>query len=153
MSEAYEAHDVFLLTSAFEGLPLSMLEAMGQGCVPVVTDLPSGIPEAIQHGVNGFRCEAGDAAAYARCLRTLHDAPDVRAEMARRACETVRARFGLETMADRYGNLFERLLSERFVRPAGKIEPSPAIPRTELLPGPLQMLGHRVKALAQFGGS
>ena len=150
LGEAYAAHDVFLLTSAFEGMPLSMLEAMGQGCVPVVTDLRSGISETIQQGVNGFRCEVGDAVAYARCLRTLYEAPAVHTEMALRAWETVNARFRLETMADRYVGLFERMLSQRFVRPAGAIKRSPSMPRAELLPGPIQMLGNRVNALTRF---
>ena len=151
MGEVYAAHDLFLLTSAFEGLPLSMLEAMGQGCVPVVADLASGISEVIQHGVNGFRCPQGDAAAYARCLRTLHDAHEVREQMALRAWETVEARFRLETMADRYVSLFGQMLSRGFVRPGGRIEPGPSMARTELLPGPLQSFGHRVKSLAPFG--
>jgi glycosyltransferase involved in cell wall biosynthesis len=149
MGDVYAEHDVFLLTSAFEGLPLGLLEAMGRGCVPLVTDLRSGVPEVIQHGVNGFVCEAGDAAGYARHLRTLHDAPGVRVEMALRAWETVYSRFRLETMTDRYVSLCERLLSDGFVRPPGTIEPSPFAPRAELLPGPVQMLGHYANDLSR----
>ena len=150
MGEVYAEHDVFLSTSAFEGLPLGLIEAMGRGCVPLVTDLRSGIPEVIQHGVNGFVCKAGDATGFARHLRILHDAPDTRAEMALRAWETVDSRFRLETMTDRYVSLCERILSERFVRPAGTIRPSPSAPRTELLPGPVQMLGHCAGDLSRF---
>jgi len=150
MGEVYAEHDVFLSTSAFEGLPLGLIEAMGRGCVPLVTDLRSGIPEVIQHGVNGFVCKAGDATGFARHLRILHDAPDTRAEMALRAWETVDSRFRLETMTDRYVSLCERILSERFVRPAGTIRLSPSAPRTELLPGPVQMLGHCAGDLSRF---
>src|SRR6185312_9465811 len=44
-------HDIYLLTSDYEGLPLSLLEAMGQGLVPVVSDLESGIREVVDKTV------------------------------------------------------------------------------------------------------
>ena len=40
--EILRAHDIFLLASDYEGLPLSLLEAMGAGLVPVVSELPAG---------------------------------------------------------------------------------------------------------------
>jgi L-malate glycosyltransferase len=45
--------DVLLMTSAFEGFPVVMMEAMVNGVVPVVTSV-SGIPEHIIHGKNGM---------------------------------------------------------------------------------------------------
>ena len=50
-----DASDVFLLVSFFEGLPVAMLEAMASGCVPVVSDIESGVPELVRDGVTGFR--------------------------------------------------------------------------------------------------
>lgn len=38
-----------------DGLPVSLVEAMKCGSVPVVFDLPTGIPDIIDDGVNGFR--------------------------------------------------------------------------------------------------
>ncbi|HEY2082828.1 MAG TPA: glycosyltransferase family 4 protein, partial [Verrucomicrobiae bacterium] len=49
--EILKQHDVFLLASDYEGLPLSLLEAMGQGLVPVVSDLESGIREVVDRTV------------------------------------------------------------------------------------------------------
>lgn len=46
--------DLFVLASRYEGLCVSMLEAMGQGCIPVVTQVSSGAQEAIEHGVSGL---------------------------------------------------------------------------------------------------
>jgi glycosyltransferase involved in cell wall biosynthesis len=51
--------DIFLMPSKFEGLPLSLLEAMAAGCVPAVSDRGA-IPSVIDDGRNGFLVEPGD---------------------------------------------------------------------------------------------
>src|SRR5208282_363951 len=48
-----QKHDVFLLTSDSEGLPMSLLEAMAHGLVPVVSDLESGIRDVV-NAANGL---------------------------------------------------------------------------------------------------
>src|SRR5262249_18429426 len=50
----YEENDILILTSDHEGKPISLVEGMGRGCIPVVTDIPSGIPELAKNGVNGY---------------------------------------------------------------------------------------------------
>jgi glycosyltransferase involved in cell wall biosynthesis len=62
---------VFILTSAYEGLPVSLLEAMAAGCVPVVTRVASGIPEVITHGTDGFIYPIHDTAAMVEKLALL----------------------------------------------------------------------------------
>src|SRR5262249_31910247 len=52
-------HDVLVLPSYGEGLPLSLLEAMGAGLVPVVSDLESGIREVVCDGANGWLARPG----------------------------------------------------------------------------------------------
>lgn len=53
METIYEASDVLLLTSAFEGLPIAVMEMMAYGKV-VVSTAVDGIPDYITDGVNGF---------------------------------------------------------------------------------------------------
>ena len=48
-------HDVLVMPSRNEGLPVALLEAGAAGVVPVVSDLPSGIPEVVAPGVSGYR--------------------------------------------------------------------------------------------------
>lgn len=43
-----------MLTSTSEGLPLSMMESMGAGCIPIVYDITYGPQDLIEHGRNGF---------------------------------------------------------------------------------------------------
>src|SRR5258708_7408499 len=45
----FDNHDVLILVSDYEGLPLSLLEAMGHGVVPVVSDLESGIRDVVDN--------------------------------------------------------------------------------------------------------
>lgn len=56
---ALQRADIFLMPSKFEGLPLSLLEAMATGCVPVVSGRGA-IPSVIDDGRNGFLVEPED---------------------------------------------------------------------------------------------
>lgn len=53
--EWYSAIDLFVMTSAFEGMPLALLEAMSCGCVPITTDA-GGIKEIVRQGIDGAIC-------------------------------------------------------------------------------------------------
>lgn len=61
--------DVFVLSSSWEGQPLSMLEAMAEG-VPVVATSVGGVPEIIHSGVNGLLVPPGDPRALSQALLT-----------------------------------------------------------------------------------
>ena len=69
--DVLRAFDVLLLTSDHEGLPTVVLEAMALG-VPVVARAVGGIPEVIEHGVNGMLVDSADPGDLASaCLSTL----------------------------------------------------------------------------------
>jgi glycosyltransferase involved in cell wall biosynthesis len=67
----YRAHDVLVMPSRGEGLPVALLEAGAAGVVPVVSNLASGIPEVVTPGVTGFRPEIGDIAGFASAIGHL----------------------------------------------------------------------------------
>jgi glycosyltransferase involved in cell wall biosynthesis len=130
--ELYDKHDVFLLTSDFEGLPVSVLEAMAHGCVPVVSDIPSGIPELVKDGVNGFRVRVGDTEAFAARLALLYREPNRRDEIAANARHTISdGGYRSEDIAPRYQQLCGEILHQartgKFVRPRGPIVPPPSL--------------------------
>lgn len=55
----FEAMDIFMMSSRFEGLPIALLEAMSMECAVVATDA-GGIKEVIRNGVDGLTCEVDD---------------------------------------------------------------------------------------------
>ena len=63
--ELYAHQDVFVLPTRFEGLPVALVEAMAAGLPAVVSDIPSGVPEIVDGGVNGERPPVGDVPAFA----------------------------------------------------------------------------------------
>src|SRR5699024_203649 len=54
-----------MLTSASEGLPLSVMEAMGAGCIPIVYDITYGPRDLIEQGKNGYITPRSDIGALA----------------------------------------------------------------------------------------
>jgi glycosyltransferase involved in cell wall biosynthesis len=62
------AADLFVFPTYYEGLPLTLLEAMANG-VPIVTADAGGIPEVIQHKVHGFVTRAGDSCDLLEAIR------------------------------------------------------------------------------------
>jgi glycosyltransferase involved in cell wall biosynthesis len=116
--------DALLLPSAFEGLSVGMLEAMARGVVPVVSDIRSGVPDAVRHGENGFIAPVGDTSRFADHLQRLQQDPALRRRMAAAAAETIPAgRFQLEDMIGRYVDLFTWVVENPRSRPGGAVVP------------------------------
>lgn len=91
--------DVFILPSAWEAFPISVLEAMACGVPQVATDV-GGTSEAIAHGETGLLCPPGDPEALAERIATLLADPKRRRSMARASVERHRANFGLDPMVE-----------------------------------------------------
>ncbi len=80
--------DVFVLPSYNEGLPMSVLEAMGWG-LPVITTPVGGIPELITPKQNGLLVTPGDLEQLATAMQFLIQDSSERQALGRRAREHV----------------------------------------------------------------
>jgi glycosyltransferase involved in cell wall biosynthesis len=69
--DGYLRQDVLVMASRNEGLPVALLEAGAAGVVPVVSNLPSGIPEVVKHGVTGFCPDPGDIRGFTDAIAEL----------------------------------------------------------------------------------
>lgn len=129
--ELLDTADVFLLPSAFEGLSVSMLEAMSRGVVPVVSEIRSGVPDVIVPNQTGLVARVGDIKTFADHLERLWRAPEERDHLAASAAAAVHSRFGLDQMIDRYVELFRRIIADPTTRSPGRLVP-PQYLRPEL---------------------
>jgi colanic acid/amylovoran biosynthesis glycosyltransferase len=59
-----------VLLSDFEGIPVAIMEALAMGVVPVLLYSDSGIPELVQHGVNGLLCHDREED-FQSCIKQL----------------------------------------------------------------------------------
>lgn len=109
------AADVFVLTSGWEGLPLSILEAMRAG-LPVVASDVGGVSESVANEVTGFLVEKGDKFALSNKLMHLLEDPDLRKEMGRAGRAAYEQEFSFEMMYRRTTKVYEDVLSRRALR-------------------------------------
>jgi glycosyltransferase involved in cell wall biosynthesis len=105
------ASDLFVLSSLFEGLPVTLLEAMALGRPSVVTHV-GGIPEVTDER-SSIIVPPGDAGALTAAIGALLDSPDRRARMGAAAQEQARSRHGVPQMVRAIEQIYAGLLQER----------------------------------------
>ena len=101
--------DLFVLPSLFEGLPLSILEAMAAN-KPVVASAVGGNDEAIVHGETGLLVPPADPAALAGAIHRLLSDLELARRLAVQAELRVRQRFSAEAMVEHVSQIYEQIL-------------------------------------------
>jgi glycosyltransferase involved in cell wall biosynthesis len=109
VADILRASDVFVLSSRWEGNPLSVMEAMAAG-LPVVSTAVGGVPELVREGVTGLLVPSEDAGALAQALQALVDDPARRQAMGSAARQHAVAHFDIRHTARGYEQLYETLL-------------------------------------------
>jgi glycosyltransferase involved in cell wall biosynthesis len=69
---SHKEGQLLFLFSKTEGLPVCVVEAMKCGVVPIVFEIPSGIPDIISNGVNGFILPQGDVAGVVNIVKRMY---------------------------------------------------------------------------------
>ena len=109
------ACDVFVLPSLFEGLPVSVLEAMAAG-KPIVATAIGGTDEAVVHGETGLLVAPGDPSALAWAIHRLLADSALSRRISAAAMARVRQSFSAEAMAEQTDRLYEDVLQQRSIR-------------------------------------
>lgn len=84
-------YDAFLMSSDYEGMPNSLVEAMAVGLVCISTDCRTGPTDMIEDGKTGFLTETGNVDAYARIImKVARESREKRMQMGMSAAKTIR---------------------------------------------------------------
>lgn len=102
--------DIFVLPSLFEGLPISLIEAMASG-LPVVASRVGGIPEVIEKN-NGILVQPDDTEGLKDALLTLLNDEETRIAMGKENRKRVKAHFSLSKMTAEYESVYATLIEK-----------------------------------------
>lgn len=98
----YSDYDIMVLpTLGWEGLPVTILEAMAQG-TPVIASDVCGPQDVIRHGHNGLLVPPGNADALAAAITQVSLDPKRLVDMGRAGIQTVRSNHTMKRMIDQY---------------------------------------------------
>ncbi|MCI2429064.1 glycosyltransferase family 4 protein [Candidatus Acetothermia bacterium] len=106
--ELLKASDIFALASRWEGLPLTIIEAMLAG-LPVVAARVGGVPELVEDGVTGLLVPPEDACALRGALEQLMGSEETRHRMGELGRRRARERFTAEHMLSQVEDLYHDL--------------------------------------------
>ena len=101
--------DLFVLPSLWEGMPISLLEAMA-AARPVVATSVSGSRELVLDGETGRLVPPGDPEALAQAILELATDPALAASMARAGRDRARRNYSIDRMVDSTVEIYRELL-------------------------------------------
>jgi glycosyltransferase involved in cell wall biosynthesis len=90
-----ERYGVFLFTSLWEGLPMTLIDMAARG-IPIVAPRVGGIPELVDDHTGWLVADPADFAGYVAALRDVRDNPQEAAERVERMARRVNERHSWE---------------------------------------------------------
>lgn len=106
---AYDSADIYCLPSYQEGLPMSILEAMGSG-LPCVSTPIAGIPEAVRDQETGLLVDPGDVPALTAALTRLCADPGLRRRMGTAGRRFAEERFDVDHVVLQLRDIWDDVL-------------------------------------------
>ena len=102
--------NVFILCSTFEGIPLSIIEAMSSGLPIIATDV-GGIPDITENNESGLLVPPNDAKALALAILKMANDKDMQYRISKNNIEKSK-KFDISNITDEYINLYKKKLGE-----------------------------------------
>lgn len=101
--------EIFFLPSYNEGMPMSILDAMGYG-LPIVSTKIGGIPQIVHDRENGFVFEPGDIEGFSNAIIELLTNNDERYKMGQESLKIVKEEYSLEQHIEKIIHLYNEVL-------------------------------------------
>jgi glycosyltransferase involved in cell wall biosynthesis len=98
--------DVLAMPTFFEGLPMSLLECMSYGVVPVITPVGS-IPTVVTEGQNGMFIKVKDATSIVDAITYLHTHRSELEQMSKSSRNYIYEHFSPDSYIDKLNNIYE----------------------------------------------
>ena len=113
IAELVSAADGYVMSSAWEGMPMVLLEAAAGG-LPIVSTRVGGNHEVVRDGESGYLVPPQDSEALAAAmLRLMALDPSARRAMGDRGREQVRAHYGLHRVVERWEELYREVQARK----------------------------------------
>ena len=97
-----------ILPSYNEGMPMSILEAMGRG-IPTIATTVGGIPEIIENKESGFLVNPGDKESIVSIIKELVNNLKLRREVSNGAYNTIKSKFNIDTHINSLIKMYEEI--------------------------------------------
>lgn len=101
---------IFILTSLWEGLPMSLLESMYLEKLCLVNDV-IGNRDVIRTGVNGYVCNTADD--FVRAIRNVLADPEMLRKISAQAKKDIEETYNTRIMAEKYREIYEEAFAGR----------------------------------------
>ncbi|WP_109484683.1 glycosyltransferase [Occallatibacter savannae] len=131
LAQLMQAHDAFVLSSRWEGLPMALLEASACGLPAVFTDI-DGCREVLTSS-SLPTAPVGNPKALAIAMKALMNLPEsARIELGHRGRKQIVSRFDLSSVLDQWELLYRQLLAKNPKRRRFRLRASLSLPANSL---------------------
>ncbi len=118
-NELMSSIDISVLTSISESFPYSILEGARFKKATISSNV-GGIPDLIEHGINGYLFKPGDHIRFAEYILELSEDEKKRIDMGERLYEKALKDFSVQSMAKTQWNIYSRILEKHSAKKRGQ---------------------------------
>ena len=100
----------FILPSYYEGMPMSLIEAMAHKCISIATNV-GGVPEVIKNKENGFIITPGNKQHIVKTFELCFENRKIRHKISENARVTISKKFNIENNINKTFNIYKNMMN------------------------------------------